>query len=176
MERKELRDLIQNHSLIKDINIQLSSGEKSNYYFDLKQVTMMKKARELMAKLIWDMVKDEGITVVGGMESGAIPIVDTIIDLTPISHGFYVKKKPKQHGLSKFIEGILKKDDKILIVEDVSTKGNSALKCIGEVKKINTNIARVITIVDRLEGAQETFKANNMVLEHLFTREDFKFE
>ena len=137
---------------------------------------MLKKARELMTKLIWDMVKDDGITAVGGMESGAIPIVDAIIDLTPISHGFYVKKKPKKHGLSKFIEGILNDKDKILIVEDVSTKGNSALKCINEVKKVNGNIVRIITIVDRLEGAQENFRKNNMILEHLFTRNDFKFE
>ena len=177
MEKDQLRDLIQKHSLIKsEVEITLSSGSKSNYYFDLKQVTMMKKARELMAKLIWDMVKDDGITAVGGMESGAIPIVDAIIDLTPVPHGFYVKKKPKKHGLSKFIEGILEKDDKILIVEDVSTKGTSALKCIGEVQKVNGNIKRIFTIVDRLEGAQEKFKENGLILEHLFTRNDFKFD
>lgn len=176
MEKQELRDLIQDHSLLKNLDVQLSSGQSSNYYFDLKKVTMMKKARELMAKLIWNMVKDDGITAVGGMESGAIPIVDAVIDLTPISHGFYVKKKPKQHGLSKFIEGILTDEDRILIVEDVSTKGNSALKCINEVKKINPNIIRVITIVDRLEGAQENFRENGMIIEHIFTREDFKFK
>ncbi|MHA1784184.1 MAG: orotate phosphoribosyltransferase [Candidatus Helarchaeota archaeon] len=175
MEKIELRDLIQNHSLIQGIEVNLSSGQKSNYYFDLKQVTMMKRARELMAKLIWEMVKDDGITAVGGMESGAIPIIDAIIDLTPISHGFYVKKQPKKHGLRKFIEGILNKDDRILIVEDVSTKGNSALKCIEEVKREHGNIVRIITIVDRLEGAQEKFLEKGLKLEHLFTRNDFNF-
>lgn len=174
--KNELRQLIQERALITGSDVKLSSGLSSTYYFDLKQVTMLKRGKQLIAWLIWDAISSDNIDAVGGMESGAIPIVDAIIDFTPIDRGFYVKKEPKKHGSCKFIEGSFRKNDTILIVEDVATTGGSTMRCIERVQELGGTIARVFVIVDRLQGAREALAEKGFDLEALFTRKDFGIE
>lgn len=153
--REKLKKIIKEKALLKDLAVNLSSEEKSNYYFDIKQVSMRKEARKLIATLIGKMIKGDNITVVGGIATGAIPIIDTIIDFCDVEYGFYVRKKRKEHGLEKYIEGVLESGDRVLVVDDVSTKGNSIIECIKAIEDKNIKIVKVLTIVDRLEGASE---------------------
>ena len=56
------------------------------------------------------------------------------------------------------IEGTLNKNDKVIVVEDVTTTGGSVAKAIDEIRKNGGIVEKVFVIVDRMEGAKENLK------------------
>ena len=96
---------------------------------------------------------------------GAVPLAGAIAQLSwikghPIA-AFFVRKKPKEHGARLAVEGLAKGESlqgkRVVIVEDVTTTGGSALKAVEAVRDAGAEIALVFTMVDREEGAAETF-------------------
>jgi orotate phosphoribosyltransferase len=87
----------------------------------------------------------------------------------------YVRKEKKDHGTGQLIEGMqnLKKDASVVLVEDVVTTGESALRAINVLNENGINVLYVIALVDRLEGAKENLTAAGVELRSIFTREDF---
>ena len=96
---------------------------------------------------------------------GAVPLAGAIAQLSwikghPIA-AFFVRKKPKEHGARLAVEGLAKGESlqgkRVVIVEDVTTTGGSALKAVEAVRDAGGEVALVFTMVDRDEGATETF-------------------
>ena len=85
-----------------------------------------------------------------------------------------IRKAKKTYGTSKQIEGELLENDDVVIVEDVTTTGGSLLKAINVIEDNGGNIVKAFVIVDREEGAQETFKENNIEFTPLLTISEFK--
>ncbi|MBI5554553.1 MAG: orotate phosphoribosyltransferase [Elusimicrobia bacterium] len=164
------------------MEVSLSSGGKSNYYIDGKLVTLSPKGSYLLAAYIFSTLEDEiraqKIDAIGGLTLGADPIVSAVILISfirkyPIK-GFIVRKEPKKHGKQLMIEGPLQAKERVVIVEDVTTKGKSVLKAIEEVEKIGCRVVKIISLVDRLEGAAEEFSQKGYKFEPLFTRKDLE--
>jgi len=179
LKEKTLQLIIQRMALVKvkeGEEIILSSGRKSNYYFDMKKVIMKRDIRPILADVIWNKIKDDEISAIGGLEVGAIPIIDIMIDFYyKINHGFYIRKEPKKYGLMKRVEGFLFENDRILIVDDVATSGDTIVKCIDVIQEERKGkIVKVLVIVDRLEGAKELIEEKGYKLEHIFTVKDFE--
>ena len=141
----------------------LASGAKSSYFFDLKMVTLSAEGAYLAGKLVYELLKDSGIDAVGGLTLGADPIVTAVtlvshIEGTPID-AFIVRGDMKEHGTQKAIEGCLPaKGSKVAIVEDVITKGGSALKAIVAAEAAGCRVARVIALVDRHQGGSDELR------------------
>jgi len=74
----------------------------------------------------------------------------------------------------KLFEGNLKVNSKVIIVDDVTTKGGSVLKAVTEIRRLGCSVNKVITVVDRLEGAKENLAKSGVTLVSLFTRDDFE--
>lgn len=140
----------------------LSSGEFSDFYFDVKKVTADPEGIYIIANVIFDLIKDEPLSFIGGMESGAIPIATAVSSLSyqlgKTIPCFWVRVKPKEHGTMSKIEGNLERNSTVIIVDDVTTKGRSVEEAIKAVKDEGCHILKVITLIDRQEGAQEKFK------------------
>lgn len=156
----------------------LSSGKESNYYLDLKKVTLTSEGAYLTAKLILELLKKERIDAIGGPTLGADPIIGAIAALAYIQgravNTFIVRKEPKKHGMEKFIEGPpISVGDKIVIIEDVVTTGSSVLKAVEAVRETGGQVTRIITLVDRLEGAAERLRKEGCRLVPIFTSRDF---
>ncbi|MET0443182.1 MAG: phosphoribosyltransferase family protein, partial [Pseudorhodoplanes sp.] len=90
---------------------------------------------------------------------------------------FFVRKKPKEHGARLAIEGLTKteslKGKRIVIVEDVTTTGGSAVKALDAVREAGAEVALVFTMVDRDEGASETFAAAGVPFRSLYKASEF---
>ena len=108
---------------------------------------------------------------------GAVPIVVAVVMKSQASDrplkGFWVRKEVKDHGIVKAVDGDLADGAKVVIVEDVTTTGGSAMKAVEEAKKKHCEIKTVITVIDRLEGAKENLAKQGIELISLFTTEDF---
>ena len=52
----------------------------------------------------------------------------------------------------------------ITVLEDVTTTGGSAIKAVEVLRDLDYNVKRVVTIVDRQEGADEIMKSKGLEL------------
>jgi orotate phosphoribosyltransferase len=86
--------------------------------------------------------------------------------------GFFVRKEVKSHGSQQRVEGLVRPGFRVAVVDDVFTQGTSVLQAITEVEKLGAEVAAVICIVDRLEGARERLAARYQYLP-IFTIQDF---
>ena len=158
-------------------SVELSSGKKSGYYVDGKQVTLSANGVYLVARVILNLIRNDKVDAIGGPTIGADPILGAVICLSHLNRspiqGFIVRKQPKKHGMQRYIEGPpLKKGSRVVIIDDVVTTGESVLRAIKAVKDIGCEVVRVIALVDRLEGARERLKEHGFKLTSIFTRED----
>lgn len=178
--RARLADIIRVRSFGRG-EITLASGRKSNFYFNLKPTMLDAEGAALLAELTLDALSGETFDYVGGLEMGAVPIAGAIAQLSfmrgkPVS-AFFVRKKPKEHGAKLTIEGLAPgeslKGKRVVVVEDVTTTGGSAMKAVEALRDAGAEIALVFTMVDREEGADETFRAAGLPFRSLFRAGEF---
>ena len=143
----------------------LSSGKKSDYYFDSKKLTMEPAGANFVAHQLVDQLDREGIEYVGGVAYGAIPIVSHIVMLTGLRgtnpiRAFYHRKDSKEHGTGASAEGQFPPlGEPVAIVEDVVTTGGSLLQSIRHAEESGYNVTHAMTLVDRDEGGREAIEA-----------------
>lgn len=149
----------------------LASGKESNYYIDGKQTTLDSEGGTIISILFLRMLK-ETIAAVGGLSVGADPLSSGVSQIGYLLgkkiDAFYVRKEPKKHGISKWVEGPIKKGSSVAILEDVVTTGGSSLKAIEKITEFGCKVEQVIAIVDRDEGSKETFKEKGLKYSYLF--------
>jgi orotate phosphoribosyltransferase len=176
VKKHELRQLIKRKGIvILESEITLSSGEKTNYYYDIKKVSADPKGANLLGDLLVKEVEKYRAKSVGGLESGAIQISSSVVYKSSGNkrkgiYGFFVRKQAKTHGLQKRIEGYLIKP--VVVVEDVITKGKSVMQAIEAIREERVNIAGVVCVVDR-EDTENLLKENNIKYSSLFKHSDF---
>lgn len=175
--KKQLLALLRKEAFFKK-KIRLSSGKISNYYIDVRRVSLSSKGLYLISHLIWQLIKNEKINAIGGPTLGADPIVSGLLYLAHKNKkrlkGFLIRKSPKKHGRQKMIEGqTLKAGDKVILFDDVATSGSSIIKAIEVLKKEKIKVIKAITVIDREEGAKENLAKLKCPLISLFTKTDF---
>jgi len=176
--KKKLRDIIAAKSFSRGGDFKLASGQSSGFYFDMKPTVMDPEGGRLTAELILEAVAGEDLDCVGGMAVGAVPIVAAVAMASsgtdrPLP-GFLVRKEVKERGTEKQVEGNMVKGGRALIVEDVTTTGGSSMQAIEAVKREgNGTVPIVVTIVDRLQGAEDNFREQGIRMISLLTKDDF---
>ncbi|MEW6067924.1 MAG: orotate phosphoribosyltransferase [Nitrospirota bacterium] len=154
----------------------LVSGRMSNYYFNCKAVTLHPEGMHIIGSLIFDLIKDLDVKGIGGLTLGADPIAYAVAYTSflkgkPIE-AFVVRKTSKSHGLMKWIEGNVKKGDKVVIVDDVITTGKSTIEAINRAKEEGLEIVKVITLIDRQEGGREAVESSGYKLDTVVTKDE----
>jgi orotate phosphoribosyltransferase len=174
--RERLRLLISEYALTRGGSYQLASGKSSSYFFDMKPVVFDPEGSRLIADAILDLLEGERVDYVGGLEMGAVPIAAIVVERsferTPVG-GFFVRKAAKERGTRKLIEGNLEPGSTAVLVEDVTTTGGSVLHAAEAVRELGCTVTKVVTVVDRLEGAGENLSRHGLELVSLFTVDDF---
>jgi len=160
----------------------LASGRQSRWFFDTKPVMMHPEASHLIGEMLNIRMDEMGADFVGGLELGAVPLTAIAVTMSPKDsprRGFMVRKEPKGRGGRKTnnppgIEGSsLSGGGKIVIVEDVTTTGGSAIKAVQRIHNdTDCQVIGVISIVDREEGAKDAFAAAGINFESSMTRSD----
>jgi orotate phosphoribosyltransferase len=153
----ELRTIIRNTVFkYKHEPITLSSGQKSHYYFDIREIAANWYYADVIARAYAETIRDVDKRIddkdryynIGGPESGGIPIMQTLI-IKYQKLGFWIRKEPKKYGMRKQIEGNLGSYN--IIVDDIVTTGSSVIKSINAIKDMDQDakIIGVYPIIDR---------------------------
>lgn len=180
--RKRLIEIVKARSFQEGPEMKLASGKMSTFYFNMKPTMLDSEGAHLIATMILDQLDGVGADIVGGLEMGAVPIASSV---TAVAHArgrklpaFFVRKQAKEHGTKSLIEGLgpgeTMSGKRVVIVEDVTTTGGSAIKAADAIRASGATIVRVITIVDRQDGAAEAFAAAGLEFKPLLTLADFK--
>jgi orotate phosphoribosyltransferase len=171
-EKKELIELLINKEVVKFGKFILSSGKESDYYVNMKMAITDPKILKAIAKIVSSQICEERIDKIAGPALGAVPIA-TAISLESEIPMLMIRKAKKGYGTSELIEGTLEEGDSIVVVEDVTTTGNSLLKAIKAIKENGGTVKRAVVVVDRDEGAIENLKNEGILLEPLLSINDF---
>ncbi len=163
----------------KEGDFTLTSGRKSDYYFDGKQTALHPEGAFLIGHLFNHLLLDDpSITAVGGLTLGADPLV-TATSLISFQQGrplpaFIVRKESKGHGTNQYLEGLanLTQGAPVAMLEDVVTTGGSLLKACERVKEAGFSIAMLCTLLDREEGGNESIEKVGYTLRSIFKRKE----
>ncbi len=133
----------------------LVSGGVSNFYFNCKPTMLDPEAKELIGRLIFAKIRDLGVTGIGGLELGSVPISSAVslisqLEGKPLKE-FIVRKEKKDHGIAAKVEGEFAPGEKVVVVEDVITTGGSTIMAIEAVQKLGLKVPKVVVLVDREE-------------------------
>ena len=160
----------------------LASGRQSNHFFDMKPVMMDPECAHLLGVMIHHSIEyTGGADAVGGLELGAVPLTGIAIAKAGKGsslRGFIVRKEPKGRGGRKTgnppgIEGSsIGKGTRIILLEDVTTTGGSALKAAERLISIGCEVAACITNYEREEGGAAPFKGAGIPLIPLTVKSD----
>ncbi|GAB3621611.1 orotate phosphoribosyltransferase [Glutamicibacter endophyticus] len=158
--RERLKELIQELAIVRG-KVTLSSGKEADYYIDLRRVTLHHEAAPLVGEVMLEMLDaaELDFTNVGGLTMGADPvgtaIMHTARNADRAIDAFVVRKAQKSYGMGRQVEGPSVEGKNVIVLEDTSTTGGSALTAVEGVRKAGGNVVAVAVIVDRDTGAKE---------------------
>ncbi len=156
----------------------LSSGTRSTYYINGKQVTLNAEGALATGRLLLSML-DPTTSAVAGLTLGADPIVSAVsvvsaYEQRPIP-ALIVRKEAKGHGTQVYIEGpTLPSGSKVVVLEDVVTTGKSAMKAVERLRDAGYQVDRVIALVDRQQGGAEFYAQQGLQFQAIFTITDLQ--
>ena len=166
--KKELIDILKKYAY-KHGHFTLSSGQESEHYVNCKPIMLTGKGLELISKMMLNYVDTHGVA---GLTLGADPLVSGVA-LVGKGAGLIIRKEPTGHGTQSQIEGPLPPIGTTLtVLEDVTTTGESAIKAAEVLRDAGYHVNRVVTIVDRQEGASNAMLEEGLELVSLVTLEE----
>jgi len=133
--------------------VTLSSGQRADWYIDLRRVLLDGAAAPLAGRVMLDLTKHLDFSAVGGLTLGADPVAAAMMHAAAGTDraldAFIVRKESKAHGLQRRIEGPDVAGKRVLAVEDTSTTGNSVLQAVDALIEAGAEVAGVAVVVDR---------------------------
>ncbi|AQP48924.1 orotate phosphoribosyltransferase [Tessaracoccus aquimaris] len=161
-------DLIEQISTLAVVHgkVTLASGKEADYYVDMRRVTLDGVASPIVGRVMNDLVADLDFDAVGGLTLGADPVATAMLHAKAAAGGrldaFVVRKESKAHGMQRRIEGTEVAGRRVLVVEDTSTTGGSALTAVQAVREAGGEVVAVAVVVDRGTGAAEVVGAEGL--------------
>jgi orotate phosphoribosyltransferase len=144
----------------------LASGDTSTYYIDGKMFEVYGPAAHLVGVVLHERTRKLGIDAIGGLEVGAVPLVTATViayhQAGQVLEGFWCRDKTKAHGTRKLVEGNVRPGMRVVVVDDVITRGNSTIKAIEAVREAGAEVVAVVALVDRLQGAADLFRQHGI--------------
>jgi orotate phosphoribosyltransferase len=162
-DRLRLLELLRDRALMRE-SIVLSSGKRSSYYFDARQVLLDPEGAELAGRLGYEALRGHQPKAVGGPSVAADPLVCAISAAAWSDGvrwtGFFVRKEAKKHGLQNWIEGpFIEEGTPVVVVDDTLTTGGSVIGAVERARQAGGVVVAALVVIDREEGGREAIEA-----------------
>ena len=170
-QKQELLAALKACGAVRYGDFKLASGKKSKYYIDIKKASTDPRTLKLIARQAAIKIKEMGVNIVAGVELGGVPLATAVSMETDLPL-LIVRKATKEYGTKSRFIGDIKPEDRIVMLEDVTTSGGSVRNAVEIVRETGANVKYIICVVDREEGAKESLKETGTELVPLVTASD----
>ncbi|NKC10719.1 MAG: orotate phosphoribosyltransferase [Gammaproteobacteria bacterium] len=178
--RQRLRELVESLCLLEG-DFVLSTGAKSQFYFDCKRATLNGEALALIADEFLHEINrlPEKPQAIGGLTMGADFITAAVVMRAaqtdhPTNLGSIVRKARKEHGTRSFIENELEEGTSVVVVDDVVTTGTSTARAARAMREAGCRIVGIVCLIDREAGGMEALRGEfNVDVRSVFRKSDF---
>ncbi|MDJ0692450.1 MAG: orotate phosphoribosyltransferase [Xenococcaceae cyanobacterium MO_188.B32] len=156
----------------------LSSGVKSSYYINCKQVTLRADGALTIGRLLFSQLPED-TQAVAGLTLGADPLVSAVSVVSAYCNkpipALIIRKEPKGHGTKAYIEGpTLATGAKVVVLEDVVTTGRSAMLAVERLQAAGYQVEQIIALVDRQQGGKELYQSRGFKFQSLFSIQELQ--
>lgn len=169
MTKQELAKRVKETSYLEG-DFTLRSGKKSKYYMDKylfeTQPDILKALGEEFAKHA-----TSDVTLIAGAELGGVALAAATAMQTG-KKWIIVRNSKKDYGTGKMVEGVLKANDVVLLVEDIATTGGQVLEAAKIITEAGAKVKKIVAVIDRKQGAAENITAAGYKFESILTKED----
>lgn len=169
MTREELIKRIKETAYLEG-NFILRSGKRSKYYLDKYLFETCPDILKALGKEFAGYITDD-VTLIAGAELGGVALAAA----TAMESGknwIIVRNTKKGYGTGKLVEGILRADDVVLLVEDIATTGGQVLEAAKIITEAGATVKKIVCVIDRKQGAQENITQSGFKFESILTKDD----
>ena len=157
-----------NLEIIKFGKFTLKSGIESPFYVDLRPLASDPKILKNLVNHLLKMLPLDNFDLLCGVPYAALPMATTMSLESDIPL-IIKRKEAKSYGTKKLIEGIYKKGQNCLLVEDIIISGKSLLETIDEVENEGLKVSDIVVVLDREQGGKELLEKKGYRVHSLFT-------
>ncbi len=144
----------------------LTSGQKSTYYFDGRQLSLDPEGASIISQLFLDKIIEAECIAAGGPTVASVPIVGALMLKAWQEHaditGFFVRPEAKGHGMGRQIEGGVTRGMRVAVFDDTVSTGGSLLEAIDAVQAFGCDVALVMCVLDRHQGGSDEVKRRGL--------------
>ena len=140
-----------------------AAGWKSPIYCDNRKILGHPEARNFIRDAFVEMINNSNIQpdVIAGVATGGIAIGALVAQELNLPF-CYVRSSAKAHGLNNTIEGDLKKEESVFVIEDLISSGMSSLKAVEDLRKNGNEVISLGAIFTYgFDNALQNFKSAN---------------
>ena len=169
MNREELIKRIKEIAYLEG-DFTLRSGKKSKYYLDKYLFETCPDILKALGAEFAEYVTDD-VTLIAGAELGGVALA-AVTAMETGKNWIIVRNSKKGYGTGKMIEGVLKANDVVLLVEDIATTGGQVLEAAKIITDAGAKVSNIVCVIDRKQGAAENITAAGYKFESILTKND----
>ena len=168
--KNEICEILTRIGALKFGTFTLTGGRLSPYYIDLRIGPSFPGAFERIEKIYKEMaendVKLNNCERIAGIPTAGIPIA-SVLAFSLHKPFIYIRKEVKSHGRERRIEGILHPGDRVLLVDDLITTGESFLSAAKTIRSEGGIVKDALILINREEGGGKALARQGINLHHL---------
>jgi orotate phosphoribosyltransferase len=172
---KQVGILLIKNNAIKFGDYILASGKKSPYYIDLRQTISSPITMDWIAnaftRIILNEIGRDRIDKILGVPTAGVPFA-TVVSQKLSLPLIYYRQARKEHGVRKKVEGTLERNDRVLIVDDLITTGESVIEAAEVVRDQGGVVNELVVLLDREQGGQQRLRSSRIEPHVLFKISD----
>lgn len=138
---------------VKFGEFKLKDGSISPIYIDLRILVSYPDVLDLVASVLVQVASELEYDRICGIPYSALPIA-TAFSLQTKTPMIYPRKETKDYGTKKLIEGLFNKGEKILLIDDLITKGLSKIEAITPLREAGLVVRDIVVLIDREQGGK----------------------
>ena len=169
MTKEELTRRIKETSYLEG-DFVLRSGKKSKYYLDKYLFEACPDILRALGEEFAQHITDD-VTLIAGAELGGVALAAATA-MAADKNWIIVRNSKKGYGTGKMVEGVLKAEDVVLLVEDIATTGGQVVEAAKIITEAGAKVKKIVCVIDRKQGAEENITEAGFAFDSIITKDD----